>query len=95
MQQNTGAMTHEERHLRADAERNRVHLLQAATELFRERGLDAGVAEIAQRAGVGRGTLFRNFPTKEDLIAASRQVKLPIAKRTGENVVPIRPRHEA
>jgi AcrR family transcriptional regulator len=60
----------EERHLRADAERNRRRLLEAATDLFRERGLDAGVAEIAQRAGVGRGTLFRNFPSKEDLVAA-------------------------
>jgi AcrR family transcriptional regulator len=60
----------EARPLRADAERNRRRLLQAAGEVFRERGLDAGVAEIAQRAGVGRGTLFRNFPSKEDLIAA-------------------------
>jgi AcrR family transcriptional regulator len=68
--QNTGAMSPDERHLRADAQRNRTRLLQAATALFRERGLDVGVAEIAQRAGVGRGTLFRNFPTKEDLIAA-------------------------
>src|SRR5438477_8046706 len=59
-----------ERALRADAERNRRRLLDAAHELFRERGLDVGVAEIAQRAGVGRGTLFRNFPTKQDLIAA-------------------------
>jgi AcrR family transcriptional regulator len=59
-----------ERALRADAERNRRRLLDAAGELFRERGLDVGVAEIAQRAGVGRGTLFRNFPTKQDLIAA-------------------------
>jgi AcrR family transcriptional regulator len=55
---------------RADAERNRRRLLDAAAELFGERGLDVGVAEIAQRAGVGRGTLFRNFPTKDDLIAA-------------------------
>jgi AcrR family transcriptional regulator len=55
---------------RADAERNRRRLLDAAAELFGERGLDVGVAEIAQHAGVGRGTLFRNFPTKEDLIAA-------------------------
>jgi len=55
---------------RADAERNRRRLLDAATEMFCERGLDVGVAEIAQRAGVGRGTLFRNFPTKEQLIAA-------------------------
>ena len=63
-------MTPSERALRADAERNRQRLISAAQALFRERGLDVGVAEIAQRAGVGRGTLFRNFPTKQDLIAA-------------------------
>ena len=63
-------MAPEERPLRADAERNRRRLLEAASDLFRERGLDVGVGEIAQRAGVGRGTVFRNFPTKEDLIAA-------------------------
>ena len=63
-------MTPSERALRADAERNRQRVLDAAQALFRERGLDVGVAEIAQRAGVGRGTLFRNFPTKQDLIAA-------------------------
>jgi AcrR family transcriptional regulator len=63
-------MSQDERHLRADAERNRKRLLEAAEEAFREHGLDVGVAEIAQRAGVGRGTLFRNFPTKEDLISA-------------------------
>jgi AcrR family transcriptional regulator len=66
----SSAMPTEERHLRADAERNRGRLLQAAAELFSERGLDVGVAEIAQHAGVGRGTLFRNFPSKEHLIAA-------------------------
>jgi AcrR family transcriptional regulator len=58
------------RTMRADAERNRSRLLEAATEMFGERGLDVGVAEIAHHAGVGRGTLFRNFPSKEDLIAA-------------------------
>jgi AcrR family transcriptional regulator len=63
-------MTTNERALRSDAERNRRRVLDAAQTLFRERGLDVGVAEIAQRAGVGRGTLFRNFPTKQDLIAA-------------------------
>jgi AcrR family transcriptional regulator len=81
MQQNVGAMAPEERHLRADAERNRTRLLQAAMELFGERGLDVGVAEIAQHAGVGRGTLFRNFPTKEDLIAAI------VVQRMGEAAV--------
>jgi AcrR family transcriptional regulator len=55
---------------RADAERNRRRLIDAATEMFCERGLDVGVGDIAQQAGVGRGTLFRNFPTKDHLIAA-------------------------
>jgi AcrR family transcriptional regulator len=55
---------------RADAQRNRRRLIEAATEMFSERGLEVGVGEIAQQAGVGRGTLFRNFPTKEHLIAA-------------------------
>lgn len=64
------AMASEHRPLRADAERNRRRLLEAARELFRERGLEVGVGEIADRAGVGRGTVFRNFPTKEHLIAA-------------------------
>ncbi len=56
--------------MRADAERNRRRLLDAATQMFCERGLDVGVGEIAHQAGVGRGTLFRNFPSKEHLIAA-------------------------
>src|SRR5437868_12520571 len=63
-------MEEEPRRLRADAERNRRRLLDAATEIFCERGLEVGVGEIAEHAGVGRGTLFRNFPSKEHLIAA-------------------------
>lgn len=59
-----------ERRQRADAARNRERLLEAASELFREGGLEVGVSEIAERAGVGRATLFRNFPTKNDLIVA-------------------------
>ncbi len=59
-----------QRHQRADAARNRARLLEVATEMFRERGIEVGVGEIADRAGVGRGTLFRNFPTKQDLIIA-------------------------
>jgi AcrR family transcriptional regulator len=65
-----GTVEVEPRRLRADAQRNRRRLLEAATELFSERGLEVGVADIAARAGVGRGTLFRNFPSKEHLIAA-------------------------
>jgi AcrR family transcriptional regulator len=63
-------MSPQERRRRADAERNRVRLLEAAEAAFCERGLDVGVKEIAERAGIGRGTLFRNFQTKDDLIAA-------------------------
>ena len=58
------------RALRADAERNRRLVLDAAAAVFAERGLEAGVAEIAQRAGVGTATVFRRFPTKQDLIVA-------------------------
>ena len=68
--ENPAAMEEERRPLRADAERNRRRLLDAATEIFCDRGLEVGVGEIAERAGVGRGTLFRNFPSKEHLIAA-------------------------
>jgi AcrR family transcriptional regulator len=67
---NPQPMEEEPRRLRADAERNRRRLVEAATAMFCDRGLDIGVGEIAQEAGVGRGTLFRNFPTKEHLIAA-------------------------
>jgi AcrR family transcriptional regulator len=63
-------MASEEKRLRADAERNRRRLLDAAQDLFCQRGLEVGVGEIAEHAGVGRGTLFRNFPSKEHLIAA-------------------------
>jgi AcrR family transcriptional regulator len=63
-------MSVEERPLRADAERNRARLLETAQTLFRKRGLEVSVTEIAEAAGVGRGTLFRNFASKEDLIAA-------------------------
>lgn len=60
----------DDRPLRADAARNRDRILDAARELFAEAGLDAGVEEIARRAGVGKGTLYRRFPTKDELIAA-------------------------
>jgi AcrR family transcriptional regulator len=58
------------RPLRADAARNRSLLLAAAADEFAEHGLEASVADIARRAGVGKGTVFRHFPTKDDLIAA-------------------------
>jgi AcrR family transcriptional regulator len=62
--------------LRADAARNRERIVAAATEVFAERGMEASTAEIAHRAGVGEATLFRRFPTKEDLITAIVLVQL-------------------
>jgi AcrR family transcriptional regulator len=56
--------------LRADAQRNLVRVLDAAREVFAEQGIDAPVTEIAERAHVGIGTIFRRFPTKDDLLAA-------------------------
>src|SRR4029453_12202897 len=58
------------RALRADAARNRSLLLAAATQEFAAHGLDASVADFARRAGIGKGTVFRHFPTKDDLLAA-------------------------
>ncbi|GAA0372855.1 TetR/AcrR family transcriptional regulator [Microbispora corallina] len=52
---------------RADARRNFDALLQAAREAFAEHGTDASLEDIARRAGVGIGTLYRNFPTRQDL----------------------------
>ena len=57
--------------LRADAQRNRERIIDAAREVFAEQGLDASLNEVARRAGVGVATLFRRFPTREDLITAT------------------------
>ena len=59
-----------ERELRADAQRNLARILEAAREVFAEEGIDARVTEIAARAGVGVGTIFRRFPNKDELIVA-------------------------
>jgi len=56
--------------LRADARRNYERVLDAATEVFAASGPDARVDEIARLAGVGHGTVFRRFPTKDDLMYA-------------------------
>jgi AcrR family transcriptional regulator len=62
--------------LRTDAARNRERILEAAVAVFAEQGLDAPMAEVARRAGVGVATLFRRFPIREDLIAATFAAKM-------------------
>ena len=58
------------RPLRSDAERNRQRLLEVAQEVFAREGLAVPIDEIARRAGLGVGTLYRHFPTKEALFEA-------------------------
>lgn len=57
--------------LRADAERNRERILVAAREVFAEHGIDAPMATVARRAGVGVATLYRRFPTRDTLVRAA------------------------
>lgn len=57
-----------ERPMRRDASRNRERLLEAAAQVFAENGLQGTVEDVARLAGVGMGTLYRRFPTKEALI---------------------------
>jgi len=58
------------RPLRADARRNRERVIAAAGVVFAEQGRDAQMDDVAKRAGVGVGTVYRHFPTKEALVAA-------------------------
>jgi AcrR family transcriptional regulator len=59
--------------MRADAQRNRDRIVEVAREVFREQGYDASLDEVAKRAGVGAGTLYRHFPTRDDLLDAIMQ----------------------
>jgi AcrR family transcriptional regulator len=70
--------------LRSDAARNRERILAAASELFAESGADLSVDEIARRAGVGHATVFRRFPTKEDLVLAMFEERLLEVARAAE-----------
>lgn len=76
-----------DRHLRADARRNRTAILEAAEALVRDRGLDVPMDDIAERAGVGVGTLYRNFPTKDALIRAVLATRMaPLLDRAREGL---------
>src|SRR5205823_4492319 len=69
-------MATSERPLRRDAERNRQRILDAARELFTERGLSVTLNDIAHHAGVGVGTVYRRFPDKAQLIDALFEQRL-------------------
>src|SRR3954464_5436851 len=59
--------------MRADAQRNRERLIEVARDVFREQGYDASLDEVAKRAGVGAGTLYRHFPSRDVLMDAILQ----------------------
>src|SRR5580704_14853667 len=69
---------------RADAQRNRERILEVAKQVFTHRGAEASMGEIAKRAKIGPGTLYRHFPGRDDLLAAvyiSEVEKLAEAQR--------------
>jgi AcrR family transcriptional regulator len=68
MDRKKGAAARTERSLRADAQRNRDKLMKVAALAFAEHGIDTSLEQIAERAGVGIGTLYRHFPTREHLV---------------------------
>ena len=75
------AVTNPSRRLRADAQRNRDAILRAARETFDAEGVLASLDGIAVRAGVGNATLYRNFPTREALLAAVMHESIEAALR--------------
>src|SRR6187431_2740441 len=62
-----------EESMRADAKRNYDRIVEVAREVFREQGYDASLDEVAKRAGVGPGTLYRHFPNRDALLDAIMQ----------------------
>ncbi|WP_432194303.1 TetR/AcrR family transcriptional regulator [Streptomyces sp. bgisy027] len=75
------------RTLRADALRNRQRILEAARQIFQEWGVDAPLDEVAERAGVGAGTLYRRFPSRVALIEAVFEEELAKVAAIGEEAL--------
>jgi AcrR family transcriptional regulator len=73
--------------MRADARRSRLKLLEAATTAFAEHGADAPLEDIARRAGVGIGTLYRHFPTRTDLQAAVFRSQVDAVCATADDLI--------
>ena len=72
---------------RADAVRNRARIVETASAVFAARGSDASLEEIARGAGVGIGTLYRHFPTREDLVEAVFHDRIDELQRVAEQLL--------
>ena len=81
--------------MRADAARNREKLLTAAAEEFALRGSGASLEAVAKRAGVGIGTLYRHFPTREDLVAAAYAAEVADLRAAADELLAEHPPAEA
>jgi AcrR family transcriptional regulator len=77
----------DEPRMRADARRSRAKLLEAATAAFAESGADAPLEDIARRAGVGIGTLYRHFPTRTDLQAGVFRSQVDAVCATADDLI--------
>lgn len=75
--------------MRADARRNRALVLQAARSAFEERGLTVPLGEIARRAGVGAGTVYRHFPSKDALFRATVADRLRLFTDTARDLADV------
>src|SRR6516162_1841096 len=76
---------------RTDAQRNRERILEVAKEAFSRSGANTSLDEIARQSGVGAGTLYRHFPTREDLLEAVYRTeveKLAAAERRFSETLP-------
>jgi AcrR family transcriptional regulator len=81
--------------LRADARRNRDKLLAAATAAFAEAGTDASLEAIAKQAGVGIGTLYRHFPTRDALVEAAYRNEVAQLRAAADELLAELPPDEA
>ena len=81
--------------LRKDAQRNRERLLAAAVGLFAERGTEGSLEEVAKRAGVGIGTLYRHFPTRDALVEAAYRNEVAQLRAAADDLLAELPPAEA
>src|SRR5689334_6341065 len=81
--------------LRADAARNRDKLLSAAVELFAEQGPDVSLEAVAKHAGVGIGTLYRHFPTRDALLEAAYRNEVAHLSEAADELLAEHPPDEA
>jgi len=88
------APTHD-KPLRKDAARNREKLLAAAVVLFAERGTEGSLEEVAKRAGVGIGTLYRHFPTRDALVEAAYRNEVAQLRAAADELLAELPPDEA